>query len=126
MNPRTLLFRRMALVGYFGLLALMMAWPTLLMPPEKVPVSILLLIMAGPLLFPLRGLLHGNPYTPVWTGVLTLPYMTHALVELYSNPDGRWLAAVELALVMMLFVGAVLYAKHRGKELRTDEERTES
>ena len=122
MSPRTLLFRRLTLVGYFGLLALMMAWPTLLMPPEKVPVVVVLLIVVGPLLFPLRGLLHGKPYTHVWTGLLTLPYMTHALVELYSNPDGRLLAGVELALVMMLFVGALWYAKHRSRELKEGEE----
>ncbi|GAB6040416.1 DUF2069 domain-containing protein [Endothiovibrio diazotrophicus] len=118
MSRQTVTFRWLALAGYFGLLALMMAWPTLLAPPEKVPVAVVLLITAGPLLFPLRGLLHGRPSSHLWAALLTLPYMTHALVELYSNPPGRLLAGLELVLVMELFVGAVLFAKHRGRELK--------
>jgi len=44
-------------------------------------------------------------------------YFLHAFTILYVDDGERWLAAVELFLTFSAFMGNVLYARHRGKEL---------
>jgi len=69
-----------------------------------------------PLLLPLRGLLHGRLYTHRWVPYLALAYVGHALVELTANPAERPYAALELLFSLSLFMGALLYARHAGRE----------
>ncbi|MDZ7663518.1 DUF2069 domain-containing protein [Thiohalophilus sp.] len=110
--------RWLTLGAYFALLILLMLWLTVLAPPQSVPVSVALLLLVGPLLFPLRGLLHGRPYTHAWTSFLVLIYFVHGVVEAYSNPDERLYAALEILFSVLLYSGALLYARHRGRQLR--------
>jgi len=58
------------LFGYFGLLILIVNWFTWIAPPQQVPRSFLLIALAGPLLFPLRGIIHGRRYTHPGTTTL--------------------------------------------------------
>ena len=118
MTPRVRFLRLLALGGYLGLLARAMAWPTLLAPPERVPVVVALVLMSGPLLFPLRGMLHGRVYTHAWASMLALAYVAHAIVELWANPGRRWLAGAELLFSVAFFFGAMFYTRYRARELR--------
>ena len=43
----------LTLLGYLGTFALLLAWYTVLAPSEHFPVSLVLLVLVGPLLFPL-------------------------------------------------------------------------
>ncbi len=104
-------WRRLALTGYFGTLVLLVSWYAWLSPSERLPVYIVLLTLCLPLLLPLRGLLHGRRYTYAWSLFLALAYLTHALIEAYSTPADRWLALLEIALVLLWFTGAVLYIR---------------
>lgn len=108
----------LALFGYFGLLSLLTAWTAWLSPPTALPVSLVLLFGVGPLLLPLRGLLHGKPYTFAWASFLTLLYVIHAILEVYSNPSERLLASAELFFAVLLYGSAVAYARWRGRELK--------
>lgn len=108
----------LALIGYFGLFTLLLAWNIWLAPPQVLPVALVLLVAIGPLLFPLRGLLHERPYTFGWTSLLALAYLAHGSVEAYSNPPERGLALAEVALSLLLYVGAVWFARVRGRELK--------
>ncbi|MDQ1362403.1 MAG: hypothetical protein QG652_263, partial [Pseudomonadota bacterium] len=56
-------FRWLTLSGYFGLMALIFSWHLFIKPLPAEFISITLLMQLGPLMFPLRGLLHGKPYT---------------------------------------------------------------
>jgi uncharacterized membrane protein len=108
----------LALGGYFGLLGLLVAWLGWLSPPEGLPISIALAFMTIPLLFPLRGLLYGRPYTFAWASFLALIYFIHGVVEAYSTPSDRYLAILEILLSVAFYTGCVLYARYRGRELK--------
>lgn len=100
------------LVGYFGLLVLILAWNTWLSPPSVLPVALVLIMFAGPLLLPLRGLLHGKLYTYKWVNFLAMFYFVHGVVEAYSNPPERLLAILEVIFSVVFFLGSVFYTRY--------------
>ena len=104
-------WKTLALAGYFGTFALIVAWYGWLSPPVRLPAYIALLALGAPLLLPLRGLLHGRRYTYAWSLFLALGYFAHALIEGYSTPQDRSLAGLELLLVTFWFAGAVKYVR---------------
>lgn len=92
-------------------MTLFLAWILVLQPPTQVHISQVLLIAIGPLMFPLRGLLHAKTYTHSWCSFLSLAYFIHAVVEAYTNEQTRYLALVELLLSCGLFFGCVYYVR---------------
>ncbi len=112
-----------AMTGYFGLLGLILLWNTWLSPPQHFPISLVVLVAAGPLLVPLRGLLHGRPYTFAWTSFLVLLYFIHGTIEAYSNAEDRPWAMLEILFSLMLYFGAIFFARLRGRELREAKQR---
>ena len=99
------------LSGYFSLFVLMMLWPTVLEPPEKLPISLALLFMVGPLMLPLRGLLHGRAYTFAWAGFIALIYLLHGMYRAYIDTGVPVLAILEIIFSLEFFFGAVYYAR---------------
>lgn len=110
-------WQRLALCGYLGTFILLVTWYGWLSPPQRLPIWLVLLLVGIPLLLPLRGLLHGRPYTYAWSLFLALGYFSHAVIELYSTPSDRYLASLELALVLCWFVGAIYYIRRRKPQL---------
>lgn len=111
----------MTITGYSGLLILLLSWFAWLSPPEVLPRSLVILIMTVPLLFPLRGLLYGRPYTFAWTSFLALFYFIHGVSEAYSDPEVRLLALLEILFSVLLYTGAMLFARYRGRELKANK-----
>ena len=109
--------RTIALGGYFGLLLLLPLWYIWLSPPQ-LPLGLVLAVLLLPLLFPLGGLLKGRPYTYAWASFLSLIYFIHAVVELYSTPQDRHLALLELLLSLAFYIGCVMFARLGGRELK--------
>lgn len=105
------LARLATLFGYFGLFGLTLLWVTVLSPPARIPTSVMLIIFVGPLLLPLRGILHGKPYTHIWTAFLVLLYFMHGVVESWANPAELWLAITETLLSILLFSGCFFYVQ---------------
>jgi uncharacterized membrane protein len=110
--------RAISLGGYFGLLLLLILWAVWLQPPTRLPVAFVLAFGIGPLLLPLRGILHGRAYTHAWASMLLLVYFTHGVVEAYSDPQLRALALVEVALSAVTFFAAALYARYKARHDR--------
>ncbi|ART81025.1 DUF2069 domain-containing protein [Oceanisphaera avium] len=113
----TLLARRLALVGYIGLLLWVILWHAFISPSPHLSVVFMLVIWLPWLLIPIKGMLAGNPYTHAWSVYLLLPYFLHAGVLLWVDEGERWLAVVELFLASTMFIGNMYYAKLRGREL---------
>ncbi|MFO6422216.1 DUF2069 domain-containing protein [Motilimonas sp. KMU-193] len=115
---QTQTYRKIAQLGYFSLMAYVLMWHLWLSPPpEGISLGLMLGLWFVPLLFPLRGILRGNPYTYAWASFISLWYFLHSLTIIVADENERWLAVVELLLASTFFYGCVYYAKYRGREL---------
>jgi uncharacterized membrane protein len=105
--------RHLTLLSYIALIVVLVTWYGLLYPA---PVLLVLLLL--PLIFPLKGILQGNPYTHAWSSFLILLYFIHGIVEAYANPTVRVWALLEVLFSVSFYIGAVLFARLRGRELK--------
>jgi len=108
-------YKNMALLGYFGLLIFMPLWLILLEPSTLGP-WLVLVIFVLPLLFPLKGLLQGNPYTFAWANFVVMWYFLHSLTSLWVSTNKLY-PTIELILASFMFLGGTYYAKYKGQEL---------
>ena len=115
------LARIMTLSSYFGLLILLLAWSIWLAPHPRYPVSLVLIVLVGPLMLPLRGLLHARPYTHAWTSFLALYYFILGVDDIAAGAP-LVLAWLELILSVLLFTGSVLYTRFQGRAQRIQAE----
>ena len=109
--------KKIALAGYFSLLIFMPLWLLVLSPSESLSTATTLVMFTLPLLFPLKGLLQGNPYTYAWSNFIVLIYFLHSLTTLWVVPEDTLWATLELIFATTMFLGATYYAKYRGQEL---------
>ena len=111
-------FQRIAQCGYFGLLLLVPIWHLYLSPPTlEISPWLITSIWLIPLLFPLKGIIKGNPYTYAWSGFIALIYIMHGCVIIMSNEQERALAVVELVFASLFLMGNIYFAKYKGQEL---------
>lgn len=110
---RLLLARTATLAGHFGLLALLLAWQLWLSPPALL-LGLVLVLLIGPLLLPLRGIVQGRPKSHFWASLLALFYLLHGAGELIATPQDRPLALMEITLALCLFIGALSYVRLMG------------
>lgn len=109
--------RKLALLGYFSLLIFMPLWLLVLSPSESLSTLTTLILFTLPLLFPLKGLLQGNPFTYAWSNFIVLIYFLHSLTTLWVLPSDRLWAILELVFASTMFLGCSYYAKYKGQEL---------
>lgn len=110
--------RLLTLAAYLALLAVVIARYAWLAPPARVPVWLALLLSAGPLLLPARGIVYGQPYTHAWTAFLALPYFALGFDAVIAGVQPAGLGWATVVASLGLFAGAVGYARCRGRELR--------
>ncbi|MBD3671175.1 MAG: DUF2069 domain-containing protein [Gammaproteobacteria bacterium] len=111
-------WRVMALTGHLGLILLLMVWEIWLDPFGVLPRSLVIVLMVGPLLIPLRGILHGRPYTHAWTSFLSLFYFLHGVGAAYAGEQFAYLGWLEVLFSLMLFVGAIFFTRYRNREIK--------
>jgi uncharacterized membrane protein len=102
--------------AYFGLLGLLLHRYAWLASARHWPTSMALALLLLPLLFPLRGLLHGRPYTHAWTTFLALLYFVYGVFEYAGGGPGRLYGGAAMGLSLGLFAAAMLYARWRSQE----------
>jgi len=117
-NPT--LYYRMALVGYFGLLILVLLWEIVILPSTTLPIAPILAAKLIPLLFPLRGLLHGRTYTCAWAASLSMLYFIHGVLAVFSTGTEQLLAALEILFSQMLFLGCTFYIRFHDEPTASD------
>jgi len=117
MHINTRRARNFALYGYLGIVVLIPIWIWSLSPPELLSRSTTTLFWWTPALFPLYGIIKGNPFTFAWSGFLAVFYLSQAITTLISNENEQWLALIEIILASSWFIGAAMFARWRGQEL---------
>ncbi|MEW6995589.1 DUF2069 domain-containing protein [Colwelliaceae bacterium MEBiC 14330] len=110
-------YKKIALTGYFSLLIFMPLWLIVLSPSQGLSTPTALIMFTVPLLFPLKGMLEGNPFTYAWSNFIVLIYFLHSLTTLWVLPEDMLWATLELIFASIMFFGATFYAKYRGQEL---------
>jgi len=104
------------LIAYFSLLFYMPLWLIILNPSVMSPwLSVSLFTL--PLLFPLKGLIKGDPYTYAWTNFIIMLFFLHSVTTLFVSASDLIWASIELTLTTVFFLSSSYYAKYRGQEL---------
>lgn len=124
--------QNLALTGYFSLLIVLMINVTWLIPSRHFPTALVLIVIAGPLLLPMRGLLNNKTYTYQWASFLSLAYFAHGISEMSAYPDIWYAGLFEVITSVIMYLGCVMYArifkkkfKQRIKEEALKEENNE-
>ncbi len=118
-KPRfsTTTLKKVTLFGYFSLLIYMPLWLIVISGDSALSVPLTLVMFVLPLLFPLKGLVQGNPYTYAWSNFIVMIYFLHSLTTLWVSADEKLWALGELVFASIMFIGGSYYAKYRGQEL---------
>lgn len=114
-------FKNLALLSYFALMLSLLSWITLAEHGENYPTAAWLIIGLVPLLFPLRGLLHGKPYTHAWTGFLMLFYFSHGIGEVYSAQGFDLYASLEVLFSCMVFSSSIVFIRLNANKLKREK-----
>jgi uncharacterized membrane protein len=109
--------QKIALSGYFSLLFFMPFWLLYLNPSQGLSPVLSLCLFTLPLLFPLKGLVKGNPYTYAWSNFVVMIYFLHSLTTLWVSPEDIIWASLEFIFATMMFLAGSYYAKYKGQEL---------
>lgn len=108
-SPRTVHW--LAISTYLALIALLLLWLIWLDPPVAAVRAPALLLLLGPLLLPLRGILHGRRYTVAWSTMLILLYFAHGIAAVAGNGRAVWLGGAEIILALSYFGLAIAYVR---------------
>lgn len=115
-------FKQLSLISFLGLMSTLIYWITLGEHGNNYPVAAWLIIALIPLLFPLRGLLHGRPYTHAWTGFLMLFYFSHGIGEVYSAQTFNIFASLEILFSCVTFSASIIFIRLNANQLRRSVE----
>ncbi len=104
--------RWLAVGSVMALIALCLAWELLLAPLR--PGGSWLVLKALPLCIPLAGLLKNRMYTYRWVSLVVWLYFIEGTVRAWSDKaPGKYLAMLEIALCLLLFVACALHVRLR-------------
>ena len=103
----TVLMRILAGVGMLGLVILIVAWNGWLAPVQEYPRSIEIALFVAPLLFFVRGVMHGQRNTFIAVMLLSFVYMLIGIWNMYSVDEVIY-GYLMLGFSLFLFFGSLL------------------
>ena len=118
--PGVALTRALAVGSVLGLILLGLLWELALAPLR--PGGSWLALKVLPLCIPLAGLLRNRMYTYRWVSLVVWLYFIEGVVRAWGDKaPGNYLAMVEIALCMVLFVAVVLHIRVRQRHAKATE-----
>jgi len=109
-------FYLLALFGRFSLFALLCYTVINAHGDDELPRSIQLLIVPGPLLLFLTGMLNGKPKTHLFAAIAALVYFSFGVIAAFA-PETRNHGMLQILCSSLLFFGGVMYARHGARQL---------
>lgn len=116
MNKKVKSFYGLALLGWFSLFALLCYAVINDHGDNELPRSIQLLIVPGPLLLFLTGMLNGKPKTHLFAAIAALIYFSFGVIAVFV-PETRQHGILQIFCSSLLFAGGVMYARHGARQL---------
>lgn len=110
--------RGIVLATWTVLFVTQVLWWGWLSADNPVPRAVLIFICAGPLLLPLRGLLHDRPRAYFWFNLLLMPYFSAAVAALYAAGGSHPIAWIQLLATVAGF-GAGFMVTRQARTSRT-------
>lgn len=117
MSAETKRYRFLALFSNLALLGFVALWHSTLSPHPLINPYGIMIAWIIPMLFPLKGIIQGKPYTHAWANFILMFYFLHGLTILWLDEGERYLALIEVIITSGAFIGNIYYARLRGKEL---------
>ena len=125
LSDKKLFAQKLALGGYFALTVILIINIIWLIPSRHFPTAMVLLIIVGPLLFLMRGLLDARVYTYQWASFLALAYFAHGISEITAYPEMRFGGILETVASIIMYTGTIMYAGYFKKERKTLKQQSE-
>lgn len=117
--PMAQFVKKLKIMGLIGYMGLVLYYPLLFIPfePTTTPAYIHMVFFWLPLLFAIKGLFAGNPYTYAWSNFVLMWCYIHGLTAVWTFEGNKVLIAIELVLLTLAFIGNTYFARYRGREL---------
>ncbi len=103
----TVLWRALAAIGIIGLITLSIVWNGWLTPIQETYRSVEIALLVAPLLYFLRGVLHGNRDTFIAVMLLSFVYMLLGIWYIFSEQEKNY-GYLMLLFSLFLFFGSLL------------------
>jgi len=103
----TILWRALAGVGIVGLITLCVVWNGWLTPVQSIPRSIEIALLVAPLLYFVRGVLHGNRDTFIAVMLVSFVYMLMGIWYAFSAEEKIY-GYLMIVFSLFLFFGSLL------------------
>nr|WP_145546167.1 DUF2069 domain-containing protein [Variovorax boronicumulans] len=118
LEPAVAWTRRIAVASLLAMVVLGLAWELWLAPLRAGGSWLVLKVL--PLCIPLTGLLKNRMYTYRWLSLLIWLYFTEGVVRAWSDPlpAGRWCAAAQVLLCLLLFAACAMHVRLRFRNAR--------
>jgi len=100
-------------IAWLALIGLQLVWFGWLAPSESLGRLGGTLFAVLPLLLPLWWILRLGRDGLVVGGLILMVYFCFAVAEAWANPEVRWLALVEIALVVLYYVSLLAVRRKR-------------
>lgn len=110
MNIR--LMQRIGFVAWIAQAVLQIVWHAWLLPPERMPVVVALVIALLPLALPLLYW-RTPPRALIAAGMISLFYFCHGVAEAWSSAAERVPACIEIVLALVLIASLVRKPRKR-------------
>lgn len=117
--PMAKFVKRLQQTGKYSYLALVLYYPIYLLglSPDQDVSYIPLALFWLPMLFAVKGIVKGNPYTYAWSNFILMWCFMHGLTALWTFEGNKLWVLIENTLLLTAFIGNTYFARYRGREL---------
>ena len=118
--PMATFVKKLQRLGSFGFFGLVIYYPilfTLLDTAGNSLSYITLVLFWVPLLFAVKGIYQGNPYTFAWSNFVIMWCYLHGLTAIWTFEGNKLFIVIELVLLTAAFIGNTYFARFRGREM---------